>query len=231
MTTSWEFTATQLLRFDDRTARRSRPWPAGSMCRGASEGASVRIFLLHGRNDLTSNIIILFGRVRELEAHAAWRPSLRRWGNRMTSGWRRSVPPRSKAAGRMTANADPLITFRCCLQTQPAGTTSGAVHAWFDDPAHRRRASPTPSRAGNALPAHKNRRRSGVRDPNRCAPAPKAPGRAFRKAGHNDGSACLAGPDIGAADRPRNPRRSRECHRREGARPRSMPEIIAETRA
>src|SRR5712692_3732227 len=66
MTTSWEFTATQLLRFDDRTARRNRPWPAGSMCRGASGGASVRHILWHGRNGLTSHIILLFGRVREI---------------------------------------------------------------------------------------------------------------------------------------------------------------------
>src|SRR6266404_9163719 len=124
-------------------------------------------------------------------------------GIRIASGWSRSVPRRSKAAGRMTANADPLITFRCCLQTQPAGTMLDGVHAWFDDPAHRRRASPTLSRAGNALPAHKNPRRSGVRDPNRCATAPKAPAHAFRKAGHSDGSECLAGPDIRPADRPR----------------------------
>src|ERR1700675_4748736 len=78
MTTSWEFTATQLLRFDDRTARRNRPWPAGSICRGASGGASVRRILWHGRNGLTSHIILLFGRVRKLDAHAAWRLSLRR---------------------------------------------------------------------------------------------------------------------------------------------------------
>src|SRR6266568_5307211 len=86
MTTSWEFTATQLLRFDDRTARRSRPWLAGSMSRGASEGASVRIFLLHGRSGLTSPIILLFSRLRELEAHAAWRPSPRRWGIELRAG-------------------------------------------------------------------------------------------------------------------------------------------------
>jgi hypothetical protein len=42
------------------------------MSRGASEGASVRIFLLHGRNRLTSHIILLFGRVRELQGDGTW---------------------------------------------------------------------------------------------------------------------------------------------------------------
>src|SRR5882724_9929076 len=108
MTTSWEFTATQLLRFDHRTARRSRPWLAGSVSRGTPEGASVRIFLLHGRNGLTSHIILLFSRVRKLEAHAAWRPSPRRWGIELRvggAGASRAVRKRLGAFGAATSSA------------------------------------------------------------------------------------------------------------------------------